>query len=218
MTTTRKERQSRKDKPHPAQHSQASTARELCVDAVVAGSRSCREQLREYRLLPERSGYNAVVTNQAPRKRHNPKFAFLDRLLGATVTERMRIEREGVPAEFVNVLITETGLNSGALQRLARIPKATYTKKMREDAAFTGTAGQSMIGFVDLINRVEEMLAAEKDNPEAKNFDAKKWVGEWIQQAQPALGGLAPIDIMDTPTGRESVMRLLGAMQSGAYQ
>lgn len=143
---------------------------------------------------------------------------FRARLRGATVIERVRIERDGVPAEYVKALINEAALSANGFQRLTRIPKATYTKKMKDEASFTGTAGQSVIGLMDLINRVEEMMATQKHNPSAKNFDAKKWVGEWIQEAQPAIGGRAPIDIMDTPTGRESVMRLLGAMQSGAYQ
>jgi len=74
------------------------------------------------------------------------------------------------------------------------------------------------VGLMELINRVEDMLAAERDNEQARGFDVEKWVGEWIQRPQPALGGLAPADVMDTPTGRASVMRVLGAIQSGAYQ
>lgn len=136
----------------------------------------------------------------------------------AQMIDRVCIERAGVPSGFVKVLLGETGLSATEMQRLARIPKATYSKKLREKTPFTGTTGQSVIGLLDLINRVEDMLAAEQDNPEARNFDVQKWVGNWIQQPQPALGGVAPIDIMDTPTGRESVMKVLGAIQSGAYQ
>jgi len=53
---------------------------------------------------------------------------------------------------------------------------------------------------------------------EAKMFDATKWLGQWIERPQPALGGRKPADLLDTPTGVELVARLLGSIESGAYQ
>ena len=53
---------------------------------------------------------------------------------------------------------------------------------------------------------------------EAKAFDAAKWLGQWIEQPQPALGGRRPADLISTPTGVEVVARLLGSLESGAYQ
>jgi uncharacterized protein (DUF2384 family) len=52
----------------------------------------------------------------------------------------------------------------------------------------------------------------------AKDFDAVRWLGQWIERAQPALDGRRPADLLDTPTGVDLVARLLGAIQSGAYQ
>lgn len=136
----------------------------------------------------------------------------------APLAERVRIEREGVPYQVVKGLIGEIFLSSSEFQTFVRIPKATFTKKMKDKALFAGTTGQSVVGLMELINKVEDMLAAERDNPDAAGFDVEKWVGDWIQRPQPALGGLAPAELMDTPTGRASVMRVLGAIQSGAYQ
>lgn len=136
----------------------------------------------------------------------------------APLTDRVRIEREGVPYEVVKGLIDDIGLTSSEFQSFVRIPKATFTKKMKDKSLFAGTTGQSVLGLMELINKVEDMIAAEQDNAEARDFDVEKWVGSWIQKPQPALGGLAPAELMDTPTGRASVMRVLGAIQSGAYQ
>jgi uncharacterized protein (DUF2384 family) len=136
----------------------------------------------------------------------------------APLAERVQIEREGVPYQVVKGLIDEIFDSSTEFQTFVRIPKATFTKKMRDKSLFAGTTGQSVVGLMELINRVEDMLAAERDNEQARGFDVEKWVGEWIQRPQSALGGLAPADVMDTPTGRASVMRVLGAIQSGAYQ
>ncbi|CAN7327393.1 DUF2384 domain-containing protein [Pseudoxanthomonas sp. LjRoot143] len=143
---------------------------------------------------------------------------FRNYLRRATLAERIKLEREGVPSEVVSDLITVIGVSTNNFQRYAGIPKATFTLRMRDKLLFSGTQGQSVVGILDLINQVEDMLAADPDNPDAKNFDVERWVGEWIERPQPALGGLAPAEVMDTPTGRASVMRVLGAIQSGAYQ
>jgi uncharacterized protein (DUF2384 family) len=75
-----------------------------------------------------------------------------------------------------------------------------------------------MDGLNDLVSMVQAMLATDPDNQAGRDFDVQKWVANWIQRPQPALGGLKPAELMDTSAGRESVMRVLGAIQSGAYQ
>jgi uncharacterized protein (DUF2384 family) len=144
--------------------------------------------------------------------------SFRELLRTAALYERVRIERDGVPSQVVKGLILDIGLSSSDFQAFIGIPKATFTKKMKDKSLFGGTTGQSVVGLMELINKVEDMLAADQENAAAKNFDVEKWVGNWIQRPQPALGGLAPAELMDTPTGRASVMRVLGAIQSGAYQ
>lgn len=138
-------------------------------------------------------------------------------LRNASLAERVAIEREGVPFQVVQGLIDGIGVSSVDFQRYVRMPKATFSKKMKEKALFSGTPGQSVVGLLELINKVEDMLLAEQGDA-LTGFDVEKWVGQWIQRPQPALGGMAPADLLDTPSGRESVMRVLGAIQSGAYQ
>lgn len=160
----------------------------------------------------------AVKVYREKLKQFNKASAFRKMLRTAPLADRVRIERDGVPYAVVKNLIDEIGVSSGEFRLYVGIPKATFTKKMKEKTLFAGTSGQSVVGLMDLINKVDDMLAAEKDNDEARNFDVERWVGDWIQRPQPALGGLAPAELMDTPTGRASVMRVLGAIQSGAYQ
>jgi uncharacterized protein (DUF2384 family) len=57
-----------------------------------------------------------------------------------------------------------------------------------------------------------------RETVQAKGFDAAKWLGRWLEQPQPALGGRKAADLIDTPTGVEVVARLLGSIESGAYQ
>jgi uncharacterized protein (DUF2384 family) len=73
------------------------------------------------------------------------------------------------------------------------------------------------LGVVRLLAKAQAMV----DNScaqEARGFDAGRWLGQWIERPQPALGGRKPAVFIATPTGMEILLRLLGAMESGAYQ
>lgn len=150
---------------------------------------------------------------------HRPTIgAYRALLRNAALAERIEVERQGVPGKVVSGLMRDIATTAGAFGRITGIPKATFTKKMARNEVFAGASGQSIVGLIDLINRVEAMVQVEGETPETQHFDAAKWVGEWIQRPQPALGGVTPAELMDTPSGRDAVMRLLGAIQSGAYQ
>jgi uncharacterized protein (DUF2384 family) len=81
----------------------------------------------------------------------------------------------------------------------------------------SGSGGQAAIGIAKLIAKAEEMVA-DSTASEASGFDATKWLGRWLEIAQPALGGHKPSALLDTPTGLQVVLKLLGAIESGAYQ
>jgi uncharacterized protein (DUF2384 family) len=151
-------------------------------------------------------------------KGHKAFVVFRNLYRSAPVKERMLVERRGLPSVVVKGMIVDIGLSDADFQRTVRIPKASYAKKMKQGALFDGAVGHSAINIIELINKVEEMVRADMDNADAKHFDAGKWVGEWIRMPQPGLGGSTPAELLDTPSGRESVMRLLGSIQSGAYQ
>lgn len=63
-----------------------------------------------------------------------------------------------------------------------------------------------------------EHIAANSLHPDAKGFDAGKWLEEWLERPQPALGDMKPSELLDTDEGSQHVLRLLGALESGSYQ
>lgn len=71
--------------------------------------------------------------------------------------------------------------------------------------------------LAELANKASNMACYDAKSVEAMDFDAIRWVTEWIQRSQPALAGSRPIDLMATPAGRESVIRVLEAAASGVY-
>lgn len=136
-------------------------------------------------------------------------------LRSADLYRRVEIERDGVPHDVVKALIEDLGASATEFQKMVGMPKATYIKKIAHKELFSGVSGQSVVGILDLINLVEDML--DPAQPDVAGFDVEAWVGRWIRTPQPALGGAQPAALLDTPSGRQSVMRVLGALQSGAY-
>ncbi len=160
---------------------------------------------------------------KAPAKERLRKLApgeyqrrFRQSLRTAALDERIQMEREGVPPTVVLDLINELEVSATQFQHVVGMPKATFAKKMAKRELIGGTPGQSVIGLLELINKIEDMLNP-KDNRDALNFDIERWVGEWITRPQPALGGKCPADLMDTQPGREKVKQVLGSLQSGVY-
>ena len=97
------------------------------------------------------------------------------------------------------------------------VPKATVEKKAATGDVVSGSGGQAAIGMARLIGIAQEIVANSTANG-ARGFDAAKWLGQWLERPQASLGGRKPAELIDTPTGVAVVARLLGAIESGAYQ
>lgn len=64
--------------------------------------------------------------------------------------------------------------------------------------------------------RLQLSLHAQGETP--SDFDLGQWLQDWLQRPQPALGGVRPIELLNTQDGIEAVCRTLGAVLSNAYQ
>jgi putative toxin-antitoxin system antitoxin component (TIGR02293 family) len=135
----------------------------------------------------------------------------------ATPLELVEIERQGVLGSFIKDLSKRMEIPSSRIFAILGVPKATAEKKAAAGERVEGRGGQAAIGMVKLLGIAQEIVANSTAS-EAKTFDATKWLGQWIERPQPALGGRKPADLLDTPTGIELVARLLGSIESGAYQ
>jgi putative toxin-antitoxin system antitoxin component (TIGR02293 family) len=100
---------------------------------------------------------------------------------------------------------------------IAGVAKATAERKMARDEPIAGACGHAALAMLRLIGIAEDIVA-HSTAAEAKGFDAARWLGHWIERPQPSLGGKKPADLLDTPTGADLVARLLGSIESGAFQ
>lgn len=142
--------------------------------------------------------------------------AFRVALRSAELRDRVALEREGVPVDVVRDLLTRTGVKAETLQRAIGVQRVVPDTKTQGKRRIGGAPGYAIVGIIELINAVEEMV--RRDPAEgAESFDAERWVGHWIQMTIPALAGQRPIDLMDTAVGREAVMRVLAADREGVF-
>ena len=131
-------------------------------------------------------------------------------------SDMVTIERRGVPGAMVKSLAEKLSLTTVRFAQIIGAPKATLERKAANGTLITGGSAYAALGTARLINTVQTMQD-DSTHPNAKTTDAAKWLGQWIEQPQSALGGQKPADMMDTPTGMAMVSRVLGAISSGAY-
>jgi putative toxin-antitoxin system antitoxin component (TIGR02293 family) len=142
---------------------------------------------------------------------------FVRQLAGATPLQQVEAERTGVPGSFLKDLSKRMDIPATRVFTMVGVPKATAERKAAAGEMLSGHSGQAAIGMARLLG-IAQALVADSTSPQAKNFDSAKWLGQWLERPQPALGGRKPGDLVDTPTGIEIVARLLGAIESGAYR
>ena len=142
---------------------------------------------------------------------------FIRRVSRATPMEIVLTERAGVHAKLIKDLSKHMAIPASRLFAILGVPKATAEKKVAAGEMVAGQGGQAVIGMIRLLGIAQDMVA-NSTSDDARSFDAAKWLGRWIEVPQPSLGGRKPAELLDTPTGVEIVARLLGAIESGAYQ
>jgi putative toxin-antitoxin system antitoxin component (TIGR02293 family) len=140
--------------------------------------------------------------------------AFMQVLNTASPMQWVDIERQGVDATVLGDLAKRMEVSYSHLAETVGIPKATAARKLANNEKINGAAA---IALARLLAMASDIVA-DSTSPEAETFNTAKWLGQWIEQPQPALGGRKPSDLLDTPTGVAMVTKLLGAVRSGAYQ
>jgi putative toxin-antitoxin system antitoxin component (TIGR02293 family) len=142
---------------------------------------------------------------------------FVARIHGAEPLQLIATERDGVASVFVKDLASELRIPSQRMFAMLGVPKATAEKKIAAGELLAGSGGRAALGIARLLGMAQAMVDGSTAAA-AADFDTARWLGEWLERPQPALGGRKPAELVDTPTGLAVVTRLLGAIESGAYQ
>ena len=167
------------------------------------------------KLIPVRSG--AADTILIVYARNRGVDDFVSRVAGATPMQIVEAERHGVDGAFLKDLSRRMDVPAVRMFDIVGVPKATAEKKVANKEPIAGAGGQAALGLARLL-AIANDIVANSTSPEAQGFDTAKWLGQWIERPQPALGGRKPADLISTRTGLEMATRVLGAIESGAYQ
>ncbi|WP_418320160.1 antitoxin Xre/MbcA/ParS toxin-binding domain-containing protein [Piscinibacter sakaiensis] len=142
---------------------------------------------------------------------------FAERVASATPMEMIELERRGIDAMFLQDLSVHMHIPAARMFDIVGISKAAVARKVAANERIAGAGGQAALGLARLLATTKETIE-NSTAAEARDFDAARWLGQWIERPQPALGGRKPADLIGTPTGLKVVTQLIGAIDSGAYQ
>ncbi|HEY0929644.1 MAG TPA: antitoxin Xre-like helix-turn-helix domain-containing protein [Gemmatimonas sp.] len=134
----------------------------------------------------------------------------------ADVMRHITIVRQGIPANAVTVLAGGLGLSKEQLATALDISVPTLNRRARQEIALSTPDSERVAGVMQLVGMVERW-ATELGDGAPDGFAPTAWLGEWLSTANPALGGAAPLTLLDTAEGRTLVTQVLGSLESGTF-
>jgi len=132
----------------------------------------------------------------------------------AEPTVRIGTIKHGVKAEAFIQIARSMDCSKEQLGKTLGLSVTTIDRKVKSGEMLSAEQGERVVGMARLIGQVQAMVE-QSGNPEG--FDAARWLGRWLDEPLPALGGSHPGEMMDTAEGRALVSNLLTMAQSGAY-
>jgi putative toxin-antitoxin system antitoxin component (TIGR02293 family) len=132
----------------------------------------------------------------------------------ASPLERISMIKRGVRATDAKHVIADLAITQGAALKALNLSQATVNKKAKQGQTLSPDESERVIGLARLVGQLEAIVHGS-GNPQG--FDATAWMSRWLNEPLAALGGVRPIDLMDTMEGQGVVSTALAQMQSGAY-
>jgi putative toxin-antitoxin system antitoxin component (TIGR02293 family) len=136
------------------------------------------------------------------------------RLFRTSRFERVQIVKLGVPAGYVKVLSANMSMPIERFYHTTGLVRPTVDRKIRASKLLNQDESERVIGIARLIGQAQDLV---RESGTVDEFDAGRWIGSWLQNPLPALGGRSPDEFMDTVDGRALVSDLLSQQQSSAH-
>ena len=112
--------------------------------------------------------------------------------------------RSGLPFASLAAVGTRYDIPLLTLARVVGLPVRTLARRKKERRL---RADES-----DRLLRLARVAAVAEDV-----LGAQDKAGRWLQKPNRALGGIAPLDLLDTDLGAEQVVTVLGRIEHGVY-
>ena len=145
-------------------------------------------------------------------------------LYRASPLERIALIRAGVDAAQVKHLLADLAVGQGAGFEALNLSAATVNKKVHQGQRLSPAESERVIGCARLVGQLEAMVeesgveeSGVEESGEGAGFNAAGWMARWLTEPLPALGGVRPVELMDTMEGQALVSSVLAKLQTGAY-
>lgn len=112
--------------------------------------------------------------------------------------------RRGLPSSAVDALTSSTHLSKSELAAAVGIPERTLARRKRE-GRLTSEESSRLVRLARVVARGEEV------------FEDLGAAVDWLKTPNASLGGTAPLSLLDTDIGAESVMDTLGRIEHGVF-
>lgn len=160
-----------------------------------------------------RAGGLSILTSRS-RKAGGVRKGTFKMIYSAQPLEKIEVIKAGVAPAALGVIADAMGARHEVVVRKLGIPKSTWARKRQQHSPLEKGASELVMGLATLIGQVESMLG-EQAAP--NGIEAGKWFYKWAEDPIPALGGKAPVELLDTKEGQQVVATLLGAIGAGTY-
>ncbi len=164
---------------------------------------------KSYPVNPPEDNYqveDAFVPISAPIP--NP-LNFISNLLGLAPSLQTDIQfieasRKGIKKSALDKLTSKLGITQEKMCKLLHMSTRTYQRLKADEALDVFTSEQA----IEMAQVLEKAQAV---------FDSDITVKQWLQTPSLALGGVAPLDFLDTRFGSKMVLNTLGRIEHGVY-
>jgi putative toxin-antitoxin system antitoxin component (TIGR02293 family) len=112
--------------------------------------------------------------------------------------------RAGIPAAAVESILRAVHLSRTELARALGIPGRTLARRKRE-GVLNSEESSKLLRMARVISRASEV------------FGAPSAAVDWLKSPNAALRGNAPLSLLDTGVGTESVLDTLGRIEHGVF-
>lgn len=113
--------------------------------------------------------------------------------------------RRGLPARVIDRLADAFGTSSDEILALVGLSRATGYRHKARAAGLRAVHSDRAFRLARVMALAQSVLEDDKD------------AREWFREPNRALHGERPIDLLDTETGTEQVVRVLNQLEYGIY-
>ncbi len=112
--------------------------------------------------------------------------------------------REGIPAAAVESILGTVRLSQSELARALGIPERTLARRKRE-GVLNSEESSKLLRLARVVSRANTV------------FDGPAAAIDWLKSPNAALRSNAPLSLLDTDIGAESVLDALGRIEHGVF-